>query len=104
MFAIDSQSEALFASGWPHLRVLVSPHPHEKDPAKWALKALEAYDPDVYHVEWPREVAYRYVRAMEPPGSTSRAISIFPTRTTSSGGWRSAVPSTRRRRAPSSRR
>lgn len=64
MFAIDAANEARFEKGWPHLRTLVSPHPHEKDPAKWALKALDAYDPNVYFVEWPREVAYRFVRGM----------------------------------------
>jgi hypothetical protein len=64
MFAIDAAHEALFEMGWPHLRVLVAPHPHEKEPAKWAAKAIRAYDPNVYHVEWPREVAYRFVRAM----------------------------------------
>lgn len=64
MFASNAEYEALFAKGWPHLRTLVSPHPHEKDAAKWAAKALDAYDPDVYHVAWPREVAHRFVRAM----------------------------------------
>jgi hypothetical protein len=64
MFAIDAASEALFEKGYPHLRVLEAGHPHEKDAATWALKALRIYDPDVYFVRWPQEVAYRFVRAM----------------------------------------
>ncbi len=64
MFAVNAEREELFRKGWPHLRVLVSPHPHENDAAKWAERALLASDPNVYHVEWPREVAYRFVRAM----------------------------------------
>lgn len=79
MFAVDAEAEALFEKGYPHLRVLESPHPHEADAATWALEALRIYDPDVYHVRWPREVAYRFVRGMGASRSAGPVTNIaFP--------------------------
>lgn len=63
-FALTDEYEELYQRGYPHLRRLVTPHPDEADAEKRAEKALDEGDPGRYHVDWPAEVAYRYVRAL----------------------------------------
>lgn len=61
-FAITPEYEELLARGYPHLRRLVTPHPHEDDAHGWAVKLLNLGDPKYYFVDWPAAVARRYVR------------------------------------------
>jgi hypothetical protein len=42
---------------------LVDGHPHDKNPAKSAQAWVESIDPKKYLAEWPREVAWRVLRA-----------------------------------------
>ncbi len=54
--------EALLAGGWPRQVRLVDGHPHDKNPVKSATAWLASYQAK-YHSDWPREVAYRALRA-----------------------------------------
>jgi hypothetical protein len=67
--ARTAEYDELFARGYPHLRRLVSPHPDETDAEKRAIAAATDGDPGRYHVDWPTEVAYRFVRAVANCGS-----------------------------------
>jgi hypothetical protein len=60
--ATTPEYDELLAHGYPHLRRLITPHPHEADAKAWAIKALNEGDPTHYHVDWPAAVARRYVR------------------------------------------
>ena len=64
----EPDDDALLARGYPHLRRLVDGHKHDqKGKAEaFALKAAVAGKP-AYRIEWPREVAHRFVRL--GPGS-----------------------------------
>src|SRR5260221_11987326 len=53
----------LLAHGWPRMARLVDGHPHDKSPAKSAQAWIGSIDPKKYVAEWPREVAYRVLRA-----------------------------------------
>jgi hypothetical protein len=66
--ARTAEYEDLFARGYPHLRRLISPHPDEADAENRAIAAATEGDPGRYHVDWPAEVAYRYVRALANVG------------------------------------
>lgn len=59
---ITPEYDDLLARGYPHLRRLVTPHPHEADVAGWARKLLDLGDPKYYFVDWPAAVARAYVR------------------------------------------
>ncbi len=54
--------DALLAQGWPRVVAFVDGHPHDKRPVPNALKVFNASDP-IYFTEWPRNVAYRFLRA-----------------------------------------
>ncbi|MBA2539745.1 MAG: hypothetical protein H0V17_08940 [Deltaproteobacteria bacterium] len=60
--ATTPEYDELLARGYPHLRRLITPHPHEADAQGWAIKALEELDPKHYFVDWPAAVARAYVR------------------------------------------
>ncbi len=59
----DEADDVLRASGWPHRVIFVDGHPHEARADKFAFSALSS-GVEKYHGVWPREVAYRYVRAI----------------------------------------
>ncbi len=60
--ATTPEYDELLARGYPHLRRLITPHPHEADAQGLAIKALEELDPKHYFVDWPAAVARAYVR------------------------------------------
>lgn len=66
-FSFSPDQDALFALGWPHICTLVDGHPHDDDPAGNARRLIDSLGPTylepAYRGIWPREVAYRFVRA-----------------------------------------
>ena len=71
-FSFSPEQDRLYALGWPHLRVLVDKHKLDKKPDETARSVLEV-EPEpssLFGVEWPREAATRFVRAVpESPKS-----------------------------------
>ena len=71
-FSFSPEQDRLYALGWPHLRVLVDKHKLDKKPDETAKGVLEV-EPEpssLFGVEWPRETATRFVRAVpESPKS-----------------------------------
>lgn len=53
--------DELLAKGWPHLTRLLDDHRHDHAPDKFAMAVVSATEP-VYYSEWPRQVAYRFLR------------------------------------------
>lgn len=60
--AIDLQTEARFQRGFPHVRELVDGPPDERTALGLAEKAF--FGRRDFTVEWPRDVASRFLRAM----------------------------------------
>ena len=74
-FARTPEFEDLFARGYPHLRRLVDGHPDDQTAEATAECMLDAIDAAHYHVDWPREVAHRYVRGLANVGSSGIGLS-----------------------------
>jgi len=53
--------DELLSRGWPHLVRLIDDHRHDHAPEKFALATVSATEP-IYFSDWPREVAYRFLR------------------------------------------
>lgn len=58
-FAFHEDDDRLFALGYPHIALLVSPHPDEKQLARTVPQAFGVCP---YHVEWPRALATPFLR------------------------------------------
>jgi hypothetical protein len=56
------EEDARLARGWPHCVVFVDGHPHDARPLPSATAVVGNIDAK-YRTEWPREVAYRFLRA-----------------------------------------
>jgi hypothetical protein len=64
-FSFSPEQDRLYALGWPHVRVLVDKHKLDKKPDETARGVLEEPEPtSLFGVEWPRETAHRFVRAV----------------------------------------
>ncbi|MGC4118960.1 MAG: hypothetical protein QM765_31210 [Myxococcales bacterium] len=61
MLGFTKADDELLAKGWPHLTRLLDDHRHDHAPEKFALAVVSATEP-VYFSDWPREVAYRFLR------------------------------------------
>ena len=68
-FAWEPDYDSLFALGWPHLRLVVADHEDDRDATKWANTAIGGSIEGHYLVEWPEQVALRYVRAFGGRGA-----------------------------------
>ena len=61
--SFSPEQNRLYARGWPHLRTLVDKHKLDKKPDDAVRKLFDEPDP-TFGVEWPREVAHRFVRVL----------------------------------------
>lgn len=73
-FAWEPQDDALFALGWPHLRLLVADHADDAQATAFAEKAIDGSMEGHYLVRWPRQVAFRYLRAFGERGSGALSL------------------------------
>jgi hypothetical protein len=73
--AFTAEQEQLYARGWPNLRVLAADHPDDRRVGEAVAELLAATDP-VYRIEWPREVAARFVRAMNATTGKYAAVDL----------------------------
>ena len=62
MITFTKEEQALLDRGWPRMIRLVDGHAHDRNPERAALAWGSNWRDDVYHSEWPRDVAARVVR------------------------------------------
>ncbi len=80
MVCFTEAEDDLLASGWPRMVRLVDGHPHDRNPTKSAL-AWVASSRAKYFSDWPREVAYRALRAgpaFRVPSATASKVRLGP--------------------------
>jgi len=68
-FAWEPAFDRLFALGWPHVRFVVDGHGDDAEAGRHATTAIDGSLEGHYFVQWPRQVALRYVRAFGGRGS-----------------------------------
>ena len=67
-FCWTAEDDALFALGWPHLRLVAPGHADDKKPEKNLIRSIDKSLEGHYFVCWPQQVALRYVRAFGSRG------------------------------------
>ncbi len=80
-FSFTPEQDRRYALGWPHVRTLADKHKLDKKPEETAKQVLEDPEPPaLFGVEWPRETAHRYVRALlESPKSSEWEAALHKT-------------------------
>ena len=70
-FCWEPEGDALFALGWPHLRLTIAGHADDRKAEKNATKSIGKSIEGHYLVQWPQQVALRYVRAFGGRGAAA---------------------------------